>query len=73
MKLLQKFRTFVVLAFVLSMLTAAILGSCESKSNADDDAETTEQAAADSTKKADHPKGESEHPKNEPDSTKAAN
>ena len=71
MKLLQKFRTFVVLAFVLSMLTAASLSSCESKSNADDDKESTEQSAADTTKKADHPKGEAEHPKK--DSTNVEN
>lgn len=69
MKLLEKFKTFVVLAFCLSILAAGLLGSCESKSNADDDTETTEKAAADTTKKADHPKGE--HPKK--DSTEVEN
>ena len=71
MELLQKFRTFVVLAFVLSILTAASLGSCESKSN-DDDKESTEHPAADTTKKDDHPKAaEPEHPKK--DTTKVEN
>jgi hypothetical protein len=73
MKLLKKFKTFVALAFVLTMLTAASLGSCESKSNADDEKETADHPTADSTKKADHPKAESEHPKNDADSTKAVN
>ncbi|MEX2231584.1 MAG: hypothetical protein WD824_05460 [Cyclobacteriaceae bacterium] len=71
MKLLQKLRTFFVLAFVLSILTAASLGSCESKSNADDNKESKDHPAADSAKKADHPKAESEHPKK--DSTKVEN
>lgn len=66
MSTLKKMKSFVALMFVCSLLAFATLSSCENKAKDDD----TEQAEGEDGEKAEHPKGENEHPKNDSDTTK---
>lgn len=66
MSTLKKLKSFVALMFVCSLLAFATLSSCEQKAKDDD----TEHPAGEDGEKADHPKGENEHPKNDSDTTK---
>ena len=69
MNWLKKLRSLTVVVFVFGFLISASLSSCGNKGNADEK-ESTEHPAADSVEKADPPKAEAEHPKNDSDSTK---
>lgn len=66
MNLLRRIRTFSVLMFVCGILLSATVISCK-QGGSEDHEETSEHPAGDSTEKAkaEHPKGESEHPKSD--------
>ena len=69
MNLLKRIKSFAVLMFICTLLVSAALTSCKKGDTAGDE-DTTEHPAADTTEKADHPKGEAEHPTNDSDTTK---
>lgn len=72
MNFLKKMKSFAVLMFVCTILVSGGLTSCKPGDSSSDEAkeESAEHPAADSAK-ADHPKGDNEHPKS--DSTKVEN
>lgn len=74
MNFLRKIKSFAVLMFVCTILVSGSLISCKPGDSSGDEAkeEAAEHPAGDSAK-ADHPKADNEHPKNDSDSTKVVN